>query len=105
MRISLPAAPVFLVLGLMFAGGWYIGDQRSAQKLARITEERDIALAMSKAALEMSEKALTHSLNNAGTLEICLGKLGLKPAVVTPVKHLPTKFWNTADYALAPAQP
>lgn len=109
MRISLPAAPVVLVLVTLFGGGWYLGDQRSAQKLARITEERDIAMSTAKTAVEVSEKALEHSLSNAGTLEICLGKLGLKPAVITPTRHRPPSLWDSPDYlqlnALAPTQP
>lgn len=87
MRISLPAAPVVLVIGLTFAAGWYIGEQHYAQKLVRITEERDLSLEMAKAAVEMSSKALEHSLSNAGTLEVCLGKLNLTPVVLTPTRQ------------------
>lgn len=87
MRVSLPAAPVVLVLGLTFAAGWYISEQHYAQKLVRITEERDLSLSMAKTAMEMSSKALEHSLSNAGTLEICLGKLNLTPVVLTPTRR------------------
>ena len=87
MRISLPAAPVVLVLGLTFAAGWFSSELSMSKKLQRITEERDTYASLVKAAVAMSDRALEHSLNNAETLEVCLGKLNLTPVVLTPTRR------------------
>ena len=78
--------PAVLALGMAFSSGWLSNEYLNARKLARIAEERDAFLEMSKAAVSMSERSLQKSLENAQTLEVCLGKIGLKPAVLTPTQ-------------------
>ena len=76
MKISLVAALAILGLVFAFAAGWYSNEVQNAHQLARLTDERDTALKMTHASLDMSQKAVSHALSSAETLEICLTKIG-----------------------------
>lgn len=86
MRYAIPAVPALVGLLFAFFAGWCWNEHVNASKLSRITEERDAYFKLSTEALQMSDRALNASLENSATLEVCLGKLGLKPAALVPTQ-------------------
>jgi len=72
-------AALALSVVVSFIAGWSVSELRVRARLDRLQADRDLHAAIAEEAVRLGDRALEHSLTNADTLALCLGKLGLRP--------------------------
>jgi CTP:molybdopterin cytidylyltransferase MocA len=81
---------LFTVLCLMLAScgvGAAGASYRYEQKLLRITEEREVYMALAEQAVAMSDRALGFALGYQEVLNTCMGRLYSSPTTQTVVSN------------------